>query len=91
MSQASVQIRALRRRDGDSCWLCGKKVGLRLPKDDPMRASRDHVIPRSLGGPDDLGNMKLAHRVCNSRRGAGGLGAPSPLLAAAWESWSASR
>jgi 5-methylcytosine-specific restriction protein A len=41
------------------CWLCGG-VGA---------DSIDHVVPRSLGGTDELDNLRPAHRACNARRG----------------------
>lgn len=44
---------------GDVCWLCGR----------PGATSKDHVIPYSLGGTDDLENMRPAHLRCNKRRG----------------------
>lgn len=45
----------------DVCHLCGK----------PGADSVDHVIPRSLGGSDDLTNLRPAHFTCNSSRGNG--------------------
>lgn len=45
------------------CWLCGREpVTL-----DPLTA--DHVVPRALGGPNALSNLRPAHRSCNGRRG----------------------
>jgi hypothetical protein len=32
------------------------------------RFTIDHIIPRSLGGSDDIGNLALACRRCNERR-----------------------
>lgn len=32
-------------------------------------ATVDHVIPRSLGGSDDLSNLRLAHWSCNRAKG----------------------
>jgi 5-methylcytosine-specific restriction endonuclease McrA len=37
---------------------------------DPLSASVEHVIPRSLGGGDDLANLRLSHLHCNTSRGA---------------------
>jgi len=34
----------------------------------------DHVVPRSLGGPDTRGNLVPACRSCNSSKGARPLG-----------------
>jgi 5-methylcytosine-specific restriction endonuclease McrA len=32
-------------------------------------ASYDHVVPTSLGGTDEPENLKMAHLLCNTRRG----------------------
>jgi hypothetical protein len=32
-------------------------------------ATRDHVIPKSLGGRDTMSNIALAHRWCNKQKG----------------------
>lgn len=29
----------------------------------------DHIVPRSLGGTNQLHNLRLAHRYCNMKRG----------------------
>lgn len=60
-------------RDNWRCHLCGKKVS---------RAtwSLDHLIPLIRGGNHTPDNVALAHRVCNSRRGAGYLPAQLRLL-----------
>lgn len=34
-----------------------------------MRVSFDHIVPRSHGGLSNLANLRLAHGICNSRRG----------------------
>lgn len=49
---------------GTVCHLCGR----------PGADSADHLIPRALGGPDTLDNLRPAHRSCNSARGTGVLG-----------------
>lgn len=49
-------------RDGWKCWLCSRDVTIE-------QASIDHVIPLSLAGPHILGNVRLAHLLCNIRRG----------------------
>lgn len=51
------------------CWLCGHWINADLPARHPMSFTADHVVPRSLGGPDTLGNLRPAHRACNSRKG----------------------
>lgn len=45
---------------GRVCHLCG------MPGADTL----DHLLPRSLGGTDDLENLAPAHKSCNSSRGA---------------------
>ncbi|GMV27712.1 MAG: HNH endonuclease [Phycisphaerae bacterium] len=49
---------------GTVCHLCGR----------PGADSADHLIPRALGGPDTLDNLRPAHKSCNSARGTGVLG-----------------
>jgi hypothetical protein len=53
------RTRACLARYGRTCWLCGL----------PGARTADHVVPRSAGGGDDLGNLRPAHRGCNSARG----------------------
>ena len=62
MADISRQLSALIRRDGPNCHYCGKPVTKRT-------RSRDHVVPRSLYGPNSLDNLVLAHKDCNVRRG----------------------
>lgn len=68
-------------RDNGVCYLCGKPCdwndyeerdgvivyGNNYP-------SRDHVVPKSMGGANDWQNIRLAHRICNS------LKADSPFI-----------
>lgn len=54
---------------GWSCWLCGKKVLSQLKWPHPRSGSVDHVVPYSKGGSDEMDNLKVAHLVCNKRRG----------------------
>jgi hypothetical protein len=66
------QVALLRERDGDDCWLCHLPIDFTVEDiNDPMRYSRDHVVPRAAGGDRGTGNMKLAHRKCNSSRSPG--------------------
>lgn len=50
-------------RDGQDCYLCGEWVSIR-------EMTFDHVVPLSKGGTHTPENVKLAHRGCNSRKGA---------------------
>lgn len=44
---------------GTICWLCGQ----------PGATTADHILPRSLGGTNELDNLRPAHHRCNSARG----------------------
>lgn len=44
------------------CWVCGTNF------DDENRMNNDHLIPRSLGGPDEPWNLAPICHECNSRR-----------------------
>jgi 5-methylcytosine-specific restriction endonuclease McrA len=55
-------VAELLQRDGGDCWLCGK----RMPEGD---RSIEHHLAVSLGGTDDLDNLRLTHRLCNFRLG----------------------
>ena len=61
-------------RDRWRCGICGGKVTM-------ATWSLDHVIPLSKGGPHTYENVVLAHRSCNSKRGAGRLAVQAPLFA----------
>jgi 5-methylcytosine-specific restriction endonuclease McrA len=61
-------------RDGDVCWLCGK----------PGANSVDHLLPQSLGGGHDPGNLRAAHRWCNAARKNTPLGAGLAEHSRAW-------
>lgn len=47
-------------RDGDKCSICG------IPISD-VNLNIDHIFPRTLGGTDDLNNLRLLCADCNSR------------------------
>lgn len=59
--------RYLADRDGDECYLCGRRVRLTLKGG--KGPSVDHLIPRSKGGTHELANSALVHKDCNSRKG----------------------
>lgn len=60
---------AIYERDGWLCWICTEPVDQGAHWNADLAPSLDHVIPASLGGPDDDENLRCAHRVCNARRG----------------------
>lgn len=55
------------------CWLCHKVIDCELPSSDKWSFTLDHVQDPKRR-PDlkhSRGNLKWAHRRCNSRRGDG--------------------
>ena len=59
-------------RDKWICGVCKRKVNPRkYTHPHPLSATLDHVIPLSQGGPHTRANVRLAHLICNSERGAG--------------------
>lgn len=69
-------------QDDGVCHLCEERVEIELPREHPGAASADHVRPKSVGGQRP-GNLRLAHRWCNSRRGSDGLESGGPAFYAA--------
>lgn len=64
-------------RDGAHCHLCRRPVNLSLPsgpRGSELGPSIDHVVPRSVGGSDDLANLALAHWKCNRGKGVSPMG-----------------
>ena len=53
------------------CWICGKLMLLDVSSNHPYFATFDHIKPTTFGGTWDVSNLKLAHKVCNSKRGNG--------------------
>jgi 5-methylcytosine-specific restriction endonuclease McrA len=51
------------KRDGQNCHICGEWVSMH-------EMTFDHVIPLSKGGTHTADNIRIAHMVCNSRKGA---------------------
>jgi HNH endonuclease len=69
------RMAAIRRRDGDNCWVCGLVMRFvnfaeRRPRGTVARidATLDHVIKREHGGSRHLSNLRLAHAYCNTAR-----------------------
>lgn len=53
---------------GSICWLCKRPIDLAASGRSKWGMSLDHVLPRSLGGSNALGNLRPAHQYCNSKR-----------------------
>ena len=68
MRNSSAVIAQLALRDGNRCYICNQTEDL----DDPFEI--EHVKPKvafrgTSDDPDDLANLKLAHRSCNRTKG----------------------
>lgn len=61
---------AIYERDEWRCKLCGDPVRLDVHHNHREAPTLDHITPRLHGGDDEEDNLRLAHRHCNSRRGA---------------------
>ena len=61
--------RALRRRDGDRCMICGGGLNFDAThQGHPEFPTIDHIVPLNSGGSNRLENLRLAHRLCNNER-----------------------
>jgi hypothetical protein len=58
--------------DGWRCWLCDEPVDATMSVNDPRGPSVDSVTTRSKAKRNPSGDVKerLAHRACNTRKGA---------------------
>ena len=59
----------LAEQQGWKCWWCGEAMAFSRVSSEPMRATFEHLVPRSKGGPDWLENLVSAHSKCNEHRG----------------------
>lgn len=83
MSQNSVKDKAFQaiikeerakcKASHGKCWLCHKVIDCELPSSDKRSFTLDHVKDpkRHPELSHSRGNLKWAHRGCNSRRGDG--------------------
>ena len=51
------------------CYLTGAKINVKVPGEDPMRGTLDHVIPRSRDGENVIENAQLCSLVVNEAKG----------------------
>lgn len=69
--RGTKQLKRLRKRFGGKCFYC--RVELTLPREPnsrkKTRVTRDHLIPRSKGGPQGRSNVVAACYACNNLRG----------------------
>lgn len=77
-----AQRLAIYQRDEWTCQICREPVPRGVHYNDPLAPTLDHIEPQSLAliPNHDPTNLRLAHRVCNAKRGPG-----RPIAAAATE------
>jgi len=61
-------ITKLRHSHGGRCFYCNEYVTTDFG---PNQATKDHILPRSLGGPNSLSNYVLSCRACNEEKANG--------------------
>lgn len=66
----TITLPRLYERDNGVCWICGGLCDYDADPNDNNYPSIDHVIPIARGGKDEWENIRLAHRLCNSLKGA---------------------
>jgi 5-methylcytosine-specific restriction endonuclease McrA len=69
MNPIRISADVIIKRDGNVCHLCDVEIDLTLARNSRFGATIDHVIPVSKGGADTLENMRLAHWICNIKKG----------------------
>ena len=68
-NDSKVSVEYIFNRDNGRCHICNRKLNLERKVPHPMAATRDHIIPVSMGGIDESINVKLACFLCNSTKG----------------------
>jgi 5-methylcytosine-specific restriction endonuclease McrA len=48
------------------CHICHELVDLRLEVPNPLSCTIDHVVPLARGGSHTIGNVRIAHMICNT-------------------------
>jgi hypothetical protein len=56
-------VRILWKRQRGLCGICYRPMP-------PTTFEIDHIVPLALGGPHEMGNLQLAHKQCNRKKGA---------------------
>lgn len=62
-------LKRIARRRNTPCWLCGEPIHFDADWKHPLSFTADHVHAVANGG-SMLGELRPAHRSCNSKRGA---------------------
>ena len=63
-------LRSRGERDGWRCWLCDEPVDPQMSVNDPRGPSVDSIITKAKAKSKGAADERLAHRGCNTRKGA---------------------
>lgn len=72
-----IETQVVADRDDWVCYLCDDDIDPNLTYPDFGYRTIDHVIPLSRNGTHTYDNIKIAHWICNIRKGASILGEDS--------------
>ena len=61
-----LEFNVVKIKENNYCWYCGKDM-------EPSKLTTDHVFPRSKGGANDMDNIIMVCKTCNSSKGNMGL------------------
>lgn len=64
-------LREIAERDQFKCGICRFVVRMDFVFPHDRSPTIDHIVPVSEGGDDIPSNVRLAHFICNTRRGTG--------------------
>ena len=70
LNQVAATDHTVHREEGDwvgKCQICGGQ--LRFDANTGEGATIEHILPRNLGGDNDLRDLGVAHRRCNGEKG----------------------
>lgn len=66
---ATVDLQEIWTRDDGQCQICSIAIDATLKWPHRLSLTIDHLMPLSRGGTHEPANVRLAHSVCNSRKG----------------------
>lgn len=66
-SKRKAMEKAFKRQKG-RCALCNEQMKLNFNAQDPLSATADHILPKSMGGAIQ-NNIQAVHKFCNELRG----------------------
>ena len=70
---AATLVDYIGHRDKWRCHICTRPVSrAKYDRNESMSKTVDHIVPVSQGGSHEPANLRLAHMICNARRGERG-------------------